>query len=254
MCQSKFTFGIGRVAIETVSLSLFRFATPWARLWAFAQMGAARLSLPKTPGIGFWKLLGSGINEGFTPTAIPRVFAILATWPDEATARKQTAEAQTYQRFRQHSSEDWTIFLATTSARGEWSKQAPFRAEAQPAPNAPLAALTRATLKPQKSWRFWKRVPEISDVIGDDPNVLFKIGVGEVPLLHQVTFSIWPDTATMAEFARRDGPHARAIQAVRDEDWFAEELYARFNVLGFSGDWAETDPDLRQMSPMEVTP
>lgn len=241
MCHSKFTTGIGRVAIETVSLSLFRFATPWARLWAFAQMGAARLSLPKTPDIGFWKLLGSGVGEGFTPTAFPHVFAILATWPDEKTARQQTTQAPTYRSFKRKSSEAWTVYLATTSSRGKWSDQAPFQVENPPASNGPLAALTRATVKPRKAWRFWKRVPEISDMIGDNEDVLFKIGVGEVPLLHQVTFSIWPDTNAMAEFARRDGPHARAIQAVREEDWFAEELYARFQVLGTSGRWSDTE-------------
>ena len=51
--------------------------------------------------------------------------------------------------------------------------------------------------------------------------MLFKIGIGEVPLLQQVTFSIWPDTASMAAFARADGPHARAIRAVREGGWFS---------------------------------
>jgi hypothetical protein len=74
-------------------------------------------------------------------------------------------------------------------------------------------------------------------VIGADPNVLFKIGIGEVPLLHQITFSIWPDGASMARFARGDGPHGRAIKAVREEGWFTDELYARFRVLGVEGRW-----------------
>ncbi|MEM1065905.1 MAG: spheroidene monooxygenase, partial [Pseudomonadota bacterium] len=87
-----------------------------------------------------------------------------------------------------------------------------------------------------------RRVPDISDVIGDDPNVAFKIGIGEVPLLHQVTFSIWPDTQSMARFARHDGPHARAIQAVRSDDWFREELYARFQVVGDRGTWEGKRP------------
>ena len=79
-------------------------------------------------------------------------------------------------------------------------------------------------------------------MIGTDPNVLFKIGIGEVPLLHQVTFSIWPDADSMARFARRDGPHARAIAAVRSEGWFREELYARFRVLGTAGRWEGGNP------------
>jgi spheroidene monooxygenase len=90
--------------------------------------------------------------------------------------------------------------------------------------------------------KFWGRVPDISAAIGADPNVAFKIGIGEVPLMHQVTFSIWPDAASMAHFARHDGPHARAIRAVRDEGWFREELYARFHILGDTGTWGGTEP------------
>ena len=58
-----------------------------------------------------------------------------------------------------------------------------------------------------------------------------------MPLLHQVTFSIWPDAASMANFARGDGPHGRAIAAVRAENWFSEELYARFRILDEWGSW-----------------
>jgi spheroidene monooxygenase len=75
-----------------------------------------------------------------------------------------------------------------------------------------------------------------------DGHVAFKIGIGEVPLLHQVTFSIWPDTASMAAFARADGPHAQAIRAVREGQWFSEELYARFRILGDLGSWGGGSP------------
>jgi spheroidene monooxygenase len=104
-----------------------------------------------------------------------------------------------------------------------------------------LAALTRATIKPRILARFWGRVPNISAKIGADSNVMFKIGIGEVPMLHQVTFSIWPSEAAMAAFART-GPHAEAIRAVRDEGWFAEELYARFAVHSDAGTWNGTSP------------
>ena len=61
-------------------------------------------------------------------------------------------------------------------------------------------------------------------------------------MLHQVTFSIWPDTRAMTGFARGDGPHGRAIRAVRDEGWFREELYARFRILGDDGTWEGQSP------------
>jgi spheroidene monooxygenase len=61
--------------------------------------------------------------------------------------------------------------------------------------------------------------------------------------MQQVTFSIWPDTASMAEFARRPGgPHAEAIRAVREGAWFREELYARFRILGDAGSWQGASP------------
>jgi len=106
----------------------------------------------------------------------------------------------------------------------------------------PVVALTRATMRVSRFLRFWSRVPDISAVIGADPNVIFKIGIGEVPLLHQVTFSIWPDAASMAHFARGDGPHGRAIKAVRDEGWFSEELYARFAIVDHWGTWGGKNP------------
>ena len=225
---------------QTVSLSFFRFAGLGARLWALTQMGAARRPLGRTPDIGFWKLCGSGTGEGFTPVPNTAVYAILATWPDEETARARVAEAKVFARYRTKAVEDWTVFLTPTASRGHWAGKTPFKVGA-PATNGPLAALTRATVRPSIATRFWGRVPDISAMIGKDTNVAFKIGIGEVPLLHQVTFSIWPSEAAMAAFART-GPHAEAIKAVREEGWFREELYARFAVQSDMGSWAGRSP------------
>lgn len=209
-------------------------------------MGLARRALARTPDIGFWKLCGSGTGEGFTPVPNTAVYAILATWPDLATAKARTADAPVFARYRARANETWTLFLSPVSAWGAWAGAAPFVADGKPDPGEPVAALTRATVKPAVAAQFWRRVPGISQVIGADPNVLFKIGIGEVPLLHQITFSVWPDTASMAAFARADGPHARAIRAVREGGWFSEELYARFRVTGVRGTWHGADPLKRQ--------
>ena len=195
--------------------------------------------MARTPDIGFWKLCGSGTGEGFTPVPNTAVYAILATWPDIATAQART-KAGIFARYIGQATEHWTVFLQTQSARGAWAGQRPFAPAATTAPG-PLAALTRATIKPRILARFWRRVPNISAMIGKDSNVIFKIGIGEVPMLHQVTFSIWPSEAAMAGFART-GPHADAIRAVRDEDWFSEELYARFAVHSDAGTWNGVSP------------
>lgn len=204
-------------------------------------MGAARLDFLRMSEVGFFKLCGSGTGEGFTPRPNTAVWAILATWPDVDTARHRIETAPVYRRWRAMAAECWTILLAPTSARGQWSGVQPFTA-ADDTNDGPIVALTRATMRMSTFLRFWRRVPDISAAIGQDPNVIFKIGIGEVPLLHQVTFSIWPNAAAMAQFARGDGPHGRAIAAVRAEGWFAEELYARFRILDDWGSWGGKSP------------
>ncbi|KUF10019.1 spheroidene monooxygenase [Pseudoponticoccus marisrubri] len=227
--------------MQTVTISFYRFESVASRFWPFGMMALTGRHLRRVPDLGFWKLCGSGTGEGFTPTALPSVYAILCTWPDRATAEGRLAHHPVFRRYAARADEAWTLFLAPTSARGQWSGQAPFVPGAPP-PSGPLAALTRATIRRSALRPFWGRVPDISAVIGQDPNVVFKIGIGELPLLHQVTVSVWPDADSMAAFARADGPHARAIRAVRDGRWFREELYARFRVLGDRGSWHGTSP------------
>jgi spheroidene monooxygenase len=231
--------------VQVATLSLYRFPRPADRLWVLGQMLLARPRLPRVPGIGVWKLCGSGTGQGFTPRPNTAVWAILATWDGIARAREQTARGAVFADWRARAAEAWTVFLAPFSSRGRWAGAEPFR----PVPAAaghpqagPLAVLTRASLRPAILHKFWGRVPSIEAAIAADRNVIFKIGLGEVPWLHQITFSIWPDAAAMAAFARADGPHARAIRAVRAGGWFREELYARFAVLGAAGSWEGACP------------
>ncbi len=224
---------------QTVSLSFYRYGSAASRLWAFAMMGLARRPLARTPDIGFWKLCGSGGGHGFTPVPNTAVYAVLATWPDHATATHRLGQG-VFARFAARATEDWSVLLSPTSARGTWSGHAPFVAT-DGLCDGPIAALTRATLRPATLLRFWRRVPAISEVIGNDPDVLFRIGIGEVPWLHQITFSIWPDAAALARFARR-GPHAEASRAARSEGWFREDLFARFEVRSEMGTWGDASP------------
>ncbi|MEM1298372.1 MAG: spheroidene monooxygenase [Pseudomonadota bacterium] len=225
---------------QIVSLSFFRFRSVAARTWAFTQMGLARMAMARIPDAGFWKLFGSGTGEGFTPLPNTGVYAILCTWPDLGTARARLADTPVFARWRGWAAENWTILLETASVRGEWSGEAPFHASGSA--DGPLAALTRATIRPAKALKFWQRAPAISDAIGADPHVAFKIGLGEVPGFQQVTFSIWPDAASMSRFARQGGPHHHAIKAVRAGGWFKEELYARFRIAGEIGSWEGGSP------------
>ena len=224
---------------QIVAISFFRFEGVFQKLWAFSQMGFARKKLKKIKQISFFKLFGSGTGEGFTPYPNTSVYAILSVWNNLGEAENNIEEREIYENYRTHSIENWTVFLSPISSKGYWDKTNPFK------PNKDefmkkdhmLAALTRATIKPKIMLKFWSKVPAISKVIGNDKNVLFKMGLGEIPWFHQVTFSIWPNAKTMADFARKDGPHAKAIKSVREGNWFSEELYARFEVIKAIGKW-----------------
>jgi spheroidene monooxygenase len=224
--------------MQSVTLSLYRFDRTWDRVWVLGQMGAARLALPGIGGLNFWKLCGSGTGEGFTPRPNWGVWAILGVWHDLDAARSGLQHS-TFARWAARADETYTLFLEPSSARGHWAGARPFKPQGEV--RGPIAAMTRATVKLSRAGRFWNRVPDISQKIGTDPNVLFKIGIGEVPLLHQVTFSVWPSAQSMADFARR-GAHAEAIRAVREEGWFNEELYARFRIRATKGQWHGRDP------------
>ena len=227
---------------QIVAISFFRFEGVFQKLWAFSQMGFARKKLKKIKQISFFKLFGSGIGEGFTPYPNTSVYAILSVWNNLGEAENNIEEREIYENYRTHSIENWTVFLSPISSKGYWDKTNPFKPNKNEFKKKDhmLAALTRATIKPKIMLKFWSKVPAISKVIGNDKNVLFKMGLGEIPWFHQVTFSIWPNAKTMADFARKDGPHAKAIKSVREGNWFSEELYARFEVKKAIGKWSGT--------------
>jgi spheroidene monooxygenase len=88
---------------------------------------------------------------------------------------------------------------------------------------------------------FWRHTPDISETVRGETHLCFKIGMGEVPWLQQVTFSIWDDIEAMKAFAYRSRSHANAIRHVREGGYFKEELYARFRVLAAEGTWQGRD-------------
>lgn len=97
--------------------------------------------------------------------------------------------------------------------------------------------LTRATVRLRHLLRFWRQTPDISATVREQTHLLFKIGMGEVPWIQQVTFSVWDDPQAMTAFAYGSRSHGEAVRRVRDGGWFREELYARFRVLGCEGTW-----------------
>jgi spheroidene monooxygenase len=221
---------------QVVTLSVFRFEGVVNRLWAFAQMQFSRGPLKRLPDVGFVKMFGTGTGEGFTPVPNFGVYALMTTWPSLDIARRRLAESAVFQRYRAHALEHATLHLASIASRGLWDGGTPFVTD-KAAADGPgmLAVLTRATVKPRHVIAFWRHTPDISETVRGETHMHFKIGMGEVPWLQQVTFSVWDDVAAMKAFAYKSASHGGAVRAVREGGFFAEELYARFRVLAAEG-------------------
>ncbi len=204
------------------------------------MMGFARFMMRRQRNLTFWKLLGSGSGQGFTPNPNWGVYAILCVWSDRTSADAGVAQG-VFGRYRARASEFYTVFMAPFATRGQWSGCEPFQVSHPPV-TGPIAVMTRATLKPRAIPKFWKMEPSVSALVGQNTQMIFKIGLGEKPFVQQMTFSIWPDVTPMAAFARGCGAHAEAISRVRAQDMFAEELYARFAITGSNGSWCGCDP------------
>ncbi|MEL0127828.1 MAG: spheroidene monooxygenase [Paracoccaceae bacterium] len=202
------------------------------------MMGLARFRLKKIKNLEFWKLFGSGTGEGFTPVPNFGVYGVLCVWENEDAARNALKNESLFKRYLSRASNTSTILMKPISSRGYWSGSQPFTPK-KANPEEFVAVLTRATVRWSKLRSFWSQAPDISDRIGRDKNVMFKIGLGEVPIRQQLTFSIWNNLEHMKKFAHHAGSHKDAIQKVRKGDWFSEELYARFNVIEVNGNFRD---------------
>jgi hypothetical protein len=211
---------------------------PGRRLWGLAQMGLARRPLAATPGLRFWKLLGSG--AGFTVRPDLSRYALLATWSSEAAADEFLAGPRV-SAWRQRASELWTVKLLPRQVRGAWGGDDPFGPRLALPGELPLVVLTRASLRLRALPWFWSRAAAIDRQLRGAPGLRLALGVGELPWIRPVTFSVWDPGPDMERFALR-GLHHDAARAARARAWFREDLFARFAAIASQGRVDGRDP------------
>ena len=208
---------------------------------ALLRMGLDRARVRRTPGVRFAKLLGTGDGRTFTVRdADPLRWGLLATWSVASAARDFEASpvARAWSRL---AVETWRADLRPVASRGTWSGRTPFGAPVPVRSSGPVAALTRARLRPAAAAGFWRSVPPVSTDLRGRPGLRAAVGIGEAPVGLQGTFSLWESGAAVSEFAR--GPaHAAVVARTAPERWYAEELFARFDVVGTEGTLDGRDP------------
>ena len=183
----------------------------------------------------FWKLLGTGSGRSFTTRdADVHHWAVLTTWSNDTQAREfeHSSIVRSWQRI---CNEHLVVEMTPIAAKGTWAGQQPFGDPRTARVDGPIAAITRARIKPTQWRQFWAQVPPVSTDLSEDDGLLFSLGIGEAPVGLQGTFSIWRDNQAISDFAYRRSAHAHVIEQTAERQWYAEELFARFALTRVEG-------------------
>ncbi|WP_318272466.1 hypothetical protein [Microbispora triticiradicis] len=112
-------------------------------------MAFDRPVLRRTPGLLFWRLLGTGRGPSTTLGADLRRWALLAVWRDERALEEFLECSPIPARWRREAVETWHVRLAPISSRGRWNGVEPFTpAPFTPAPFTP-APITATPFTPE---------------------------------------------------------------------------------------------------------
>jgi hypothetical protein len=193
-------------------------------------MAIDRISLKRNKSVTFFKSLGSGKGETFTPRdADSKRWGLLVVI--DSTDLDFFDASALISSWRKISITEYRAVLQPISSHGMWSKRKPFDANQISNWQGPVAAITRARIKWSMNSKFWRAVPPVTVSLKSSPGLLSAIGIGEAPIGLQGTFSRWESGAALRSFAYQGQAHIAAIQATKDLDWYAEELFARFAII-----------------------
>ena len=205
--------------------------------WAFAQMGLIPSKLQQKSGLRFFKLMGTGGGNGFSLWPDFGTYAFLGVWDNQKSAHDFLSSNDIIKTYYQKASSIRTIKMLPVKSHGLWSGQNPFLEHKIQACNSkqPVAVITRATLRPSRLFSFWRSVPSASAAIENAEGVQYFKGIGEWPFVQQATLSLWDSFEAVKQFAYRDKTHTSIIKKTRSEQWYSEDLFARFRVLSDTG-------------------
>lgn len=216
-----------------ITLIYFWQIKPQSIFKAVLLMATQRRSLRNQSGVKFFKLLGTGKGESFTPRdANSKRWGILVTIDESQINNFDNSPV--IKSWRKIATSEYSATLQPISSHGFWSKKQPFTPTIQNW-NGKVVAITRARIKWLQNFKFWRAVPPVTKSLHESHGLISAIGIGEAPIGLQGTFSVWQDGVSLREFAYKGAAHAKAIAATAEHNWYAEELFARFAVISESG-------------------
>lgn len=223
------------MASRSVQLRLWRVESP-AVPAAMLRMATNRLLLRQSSGLRFARLLGTGSGRTFTPRdADVHRWALLTVFDDDAAAGRFT-DGAVDRSWSRIAAESAVITMRPLSSHGRWGGVDPFGVTEPPGRwDGPVAAITRARIRTSRWREFWAATPGVVTDLDRRDGVLLRLGIGEAPVGLQGTFSIWRGNRDLTTFAYRGSAHRSVIEATARLQWYAEELFARFAVVGADG-------------------
>ena len=215
-----------------VTITIVRYK-PLLVPFAVLAMALHRIPLALDKKCSFWKLMGCGRNGTFDLNPDWQQWALLAVWDSKEDFENSSFIHAWWNVFTY---EKWTIFAEPIVSHGKWDNKEPFGRPATNNPvDGPIGVLTRATIRLSKLKGFWSNVKPVASLMDSSPGYITSVGIGEAPFFRQATFSIWQDTASMKAFAYSSKEHSEVIKKTRQENWYSEELFARFRIESSTG-------------------
>ena len=226
---------------QITTITFFRYVSFRNKAWGFGMMQFANNDLRKVDGLSFYRLMGSGKGRGFNPLPDWSVYCLIQVWESEEVAEVFFNSSDLIKRYNERTEELFTLYMKNISAGGTWVGKNPFEKAADLDPNVPIAIITRATIKWNWLFKFWKYVPTSEEGLDGNEGLIYTKGVGEVPIIQMATFSLWKDFEAVKQFAYKSKQHQEAIKKTRKYEWYSEELFSRFQPYKSTGTWEGKD-------------
>jgi hypothetical protein len=205
----------------------------------------------------FVRVLGTGKGSSTAPGTEWGRTALFCVWQTESAADAFI----TTQQHRAGLRESWHVKLRGAGGHGAWrgvdvpkllqptlvqptmsDSSGQVTASSAGDADRPLAIITRADVR-LRAWRTFSAAARMVDrELHATDGLVAVVAVGEAPILRLGTFSVWRNHDAMRNFATRRPDHVAVVQRTRAEQWYGEEMFARFVPYWSTGTWDGRDP------------
>jgi len=212
-------------------------------LFGFLSMFLFRFPLWFNKKIKFWKLMGSSKSGSFGMRPDFNQWALLFSSDLETST---CSFINVYCKFFRCTMK--RFIMQPVTAHGSWDGKQVFCGSSKLSKgDGPVAVLTRATIRLNRLKNFWNNVDTVAEKLKTAEGLILSYGIGEMPFIKQATFSVWEDESSMKAFAYGMREHADVIRRTRNEDWYKEELFVRFRIIGATASNENNEAKMRNL-------